>query len=105
MDNNKKIFDKAAKEEKRKLIASSFPGINFAKALKNGPCPHQDRYNAHVRSGAEWDDKSYDEEMVRLATCSTQIIESGDRFCNKVIKIQRYPLKFAHSRSLVDIVQ
>ena len=50
MDKNKKIFDKAAKEEKRKLIASYFPRIDFETALKNGPCAHYDRYNDHVKS-------------------------------------------------------
>ena len=105
MAKNKKIFDKAAKEEKRKMIAAAFPGINIEIALKNGPCPHYDRYNKHVRSGADWDPKLIDDEMMRLSSCNKQTMESGDRFSNKVIKIQRYPLKFTHSRSLVDIVQ
>ena len=56
MDKNKKIFDKAAKEEQRKLIVSYFPGIKIEREVKNGPCPHYDRYNAHVRSGADWDE-------------------------------------------------
>ena len=105
MSKNKKIFDKAAKEEKRKKIAETFPGIDFAEALKNGPCQHYDCYNTHVRSGAEWDENLYDSEMTRLATSHSQTLESGDRFCNNIIKIQRYPLKFSNSPLYVDIVK
>jgi len=105
MSKKKVIFDKAVKEEKRIRFAAKLPGIDVVEELKNGPCKHYERYNAHVKSGAEWNAELYDDDMMRLATCHSQILESGDRFCNNIIKIQRYPLKFSNSPLYVDIVK
>ena len=81
------IFDKAVKEEKQKRFAAKLPGINVVEELKNGPCKNYERYNAHVKSGEKWNQELYDDDMVRLATCYSQTLESGDRFCNNIIKI------------------
>ena len=105
MSKKKVIFDKVVKEEKRKQFAAKLPGINVVKELKNGPCKNYERYNAHVKSGEKWNVELYDDEMMRLATCHSQILESGDRFCNNIIKIQRYPLKLSNSPLYVDIVK
>ena len=43
--------------------------------------------------------------MVRLATSRTQVLESGARSCNRIVKIQRYPLKFGHSAIYVNLVK
>ena len=99
------LSEKAAKEEKRKVIAEKFPKIDFLKALKNGSCHHYVRYNAHVRSGKEWSEKLCDPEMWRLKKCEIQIIKFGDRSGNNVIKIQRYPIKLSNSRLYFDIVK
>ena len=99
------ISEKAAKEEKRKVIAEKFPKIDFVEPLKNGPGHHYVRYNAHVRSGKEWSDELCDPEMLRLKKCEIQIIKSGDRSGNNVIKIKRYPIKLSNSRSYFDIVK
>ena len=104
MSKNKVLFDKAAKEEKRKEIAEKFPKIDFVKALNNGPGHHYVRYNAHVVSGKEWSDELCDPEMWRLKKCKFQTIKSGDRSAN-VIKIQRYPIKLSNSRLYCDIVK
>ena len=87
MSKNKVIFDKAAKEEKRKQIAEKFPKIDFVQALNNGPGHHYVRYKTHVRSGEEWSEELGDPEMLRLKTCHSQILRSGDRSCNKVVKL------------------
>ena len=105
MKKNKVLFDKAAKEEKRKQIAEKFPEIDFVQALNNGPGHHYVCYNAHVRSGEEWSEELGDPEMLRLKTCESQILRSGDRSWNKVVKIQRYLLKFPNSRIYFDLVK
>ena len=43
--------------------------------------------------------------MKRLASCDTQVLESGDRSCNSIVKIQRYPIKFSNSPIFVDLVK
>ena len=43
--------------------------------------------------------------MVRLAKSRTQVLESGARSCNRIVKIQRFPLKFGHSAIYVDLVK
>ena len=43
--------------------------------------------------------------MMRLATCNTQLLESGDRLGNRIVKIQRYPIKFSNSPIYVDLVK
>ena len=69
MKKKKVVFDKATKEEKRKLIAANFPGIDIVKELKNGPCKHYNRYNARIRSGGKWNEETCDDEILRLSKC------------------------------------
>ena len=104
MRKNKVLHKKADQYENRKANAESFPGININKELKLGTCKHYDKYNDRILQGGDWKDTN-DMEMKRLATCDTQVLEFGDRSCNSIVKIQRYPIKFSNSAIFVDLIK